>query len=123
MLGTILAWIIIGGIAGWLASLLVRGGGMGIGMDIIVGIVGGIIGGFLLGLLGLGGGFGLWEPFSIFPFISISHGMTAMPGGPCPERREYSSRGNGSAFLSHAGHSWRRSLTRSEAAYVARILC
>jgi len=57
MLGTILAWIIIGGIAGWLASLLVRGGGMGIGMDIVVGIVGGIIGGFILGLLGLGGGF------------------------------------------------------------------
>jgi uncharacterized membrane protein YeaQ/YmgE (transglycosylase-associated protein family) len=57
MLGTILAWIIIGGIAGWLASLLVRGGGMGIGMDIVVGIIGGIVGGFILGLLGLGGGF------------------------------------------------------------------
>ena len=58
MLGAILAWIIIGGIAGWLASLLVRGSGLGIGMDIVVGIVGGIIGGFSLGLLGLGGGFG-----------------------------------------------------------------
>ncbi|MGO8948029.1 MAG: GlsB/YeaQ/YmgE family stress response membrane protein [Ktedonobacterales bacterium] len=57
MLGTIIAWIIIGGIAGWLASVLVRGGGMGIGRDIIVGIVGGFIGGFILGILGVGGGF------------------------------------------------------------------
>jgi uncharacterized membrane protein YeaQ/YmgE (transglycosylase-associated protein family) len=57
MLGTIIAWIIIGGIAGWLASLLVRGGGMGIGMDIVVGIIGGIIGGFILGIFGIGGGF------------------------------------------------------------------
>jgi uncharacterized membrane protein YeaQ/YmgE (transglycosylase-associated protein family) len=58
MLGAILAWIIIGGIAGWLASLLVQGGGMGIVGDIVVGIIGGILGGLVLGLLGLGGGFG-----------------------------------------------------------------
>jgi uncharacterized membrane protein YeaQ/YmgE (transglycosylase-associated protein family) len=58
MLGAILAWIIIGGIAGWLASLLVRGSGMGVGMDIVVGIVGGILGGVILGVFGLGGGFG-----------------------------------------------------------------
>jgi uncharacterized membrane protein YeaQ/YmgE (transglycosylase-associated protein family) len=57
MIGTIVAWIIIGGIAGWLASLLVQGRGMGVGMDIVVGIVGGLIGGFILGALGLGGGF------------------------------------------------------------------
>ena len=48
---SILAWIIVGGIAGWLASLVVRGGGLGIVMDIIVGIVGAIIGGILLSLL------------------------------------------------------------------------
>jgi len=40
---SILAWIIVGGAAGWLASLVVKGGGMGIVMDIIVGIVGAII--------------------------------------------------------------------------------
>lgn len=51
MLLTILAWIIIGGIAGWLASLLVRGAGMGVIGDVIVGIVGAVIGGFLLSLL------------------------------------------------------------------------
>ena len=57
MLGTIIIWIIIGGIAGWLASLVVRGGGLGIVGDIVVGIVGALIGGFILGALGLGGGF------------------------------------------------------------------
>jgi uncharacterized membrane protein YeaQ/YmgE (transglycosylase-associated protein family) len=53
----ILAWIIVGGIAGWLASLVVRGGGMGIIGDVIVGIVGALIGGFVLSLL-LPGTFG-----------------------------------------------------------------
>jgi uncharacterized membrane protein YeaQ/YmgE (transglycosylase-associated protein family) len=57
MLGDILAWIIIGGIAGWLASLVVRGGGYGIIGDIVVGIVGALIGGFLSGLLFGGPGF------------------------------------------------------------------
>jgi len=53
----ILAWIIVGGIAGWLASLVVQGTGMGIVGDIIVGIVGALIGGFVLSLL-LPGTFG-----------------------------------------------------------------
>ncbi len=47
----IIAWIVVGGIAGWLASLVVRGTGLGLIGDIIVGIVGGLIGGFLLSLL------------------------------------------------------------------------
>src|ERR671922_2023274 len=46
-----IGWIIIGGIAGWLAGLVVRGSGFGILGDIIVGIIGGVIGGIVLGLL------------------------------------------------------------------------
>src|ERR1700722_3803881 len=46
-----LAYIIIGGIAGWLASKIVRGGGSGILIDIVVGIIGGYIGGTLLSWL------------------------------------------------------------------------
>jgi uncharacterized membrane protein YeaQ/YmgE (transglycosylase-associated protein family) len=46
----LLGWIIIGGLAGALAGVVVRGGGFGILGDIVVGIVGAIIGGFLLGL-------------------------------------------------------------------------
>ena len=45
-----IAWIIIGGIAGALAGMVMRGGGFGILGDIIVGIVGAVVGGFILGL-------------------------------------------------------------------------
>ena len=45
------AYIIIGGIAGWLASKIVRGGGSGILLDIVVGVIGGYIGGMVLGWL------------------------------------------------------------------------
>lgn len=54
-----IAWIVIGGIAGWLAGLLVKGGGFGIIVDIIVGIVGAFIGGWLAGVLGISLGTGL----------------------------------------------------------------
>ncbi|HEV2461867.1 MAG TPA: GlsB/YeaQ/YmgE family stress response membrane protein [Ktedonobacterales bacterium] len=59
----ILGWIILGGLAGWLASRLVRGTGLGLIGDIVVGIVGGLIGGFIVGALGGTGvtGFNLWS--------------------------------------------------------------
>ncbi|MFN8512119.1 MAG: hypothetical protein U0232_23505 [Thermomicrobiales bacterium] len=44
---TILGWLLLGLIAGFLASMVMRGGGFGIIGDIIVGIVGAFIGGFL----------------------------------------------------------------------------
>ena len=47
----ILAWIIVGLIAGWLASRVMRGGGYGLIGDIIVGAVGAVIGGFLASTL------------------------------------------------------------------------
>ena len=53
-LTTIVWWLIVGLIAGFLASVVMRGGGYGIVGDIIIGIVGAILGGFLAGLLGIG---------------------------------------------------------------------
>ena len=48
----ILAWLIVGAIAGWLAGMLVKGDeSLGIIGHIVLGIVGGLIGGFLAGLL------------------------------------------------------------------------
>jgi uncharacterized membrane protein YeaQ/YmgE (transglycosylase-associated protein family) len=47
-------WLIVGLVAGFLASLVMRGGGYGIVGDIIVGLVGALIGGFLASLVGLG---------------------------------------------------------------------
>jgi uncharacterized membrane protein YeaQ/YmgE (transglycosylase-associated protein family) len=55
----ILAWIIVGLIAGWLAGKVMKGGGYGIVVDIILGILGGILGGWLFGLLGIWQGRGL----------------------------------------------------------------
>jgi uncharacterized membrane protein YeaQ/YmgE (transglycosylase-associated protein family) len=49
---SILAWIVVGAIAGWLAGLLVRGDeGLGIIGHIVLGIVGALVGGFLAGVL------------------------------------------------------------------------
>jgi uncharacterized membrane protein YeaQ/YmgE (transglycosylase-associated protein family) len=55
----IIAWLIIGAIAGWLAGKLIRGGGFGLLGDIVVGIIGAFIGGWLAGLLGISIGGGL----------------------------------------------------------------
>ena len=46
-------FLIIGGIAGWLAGKITRGTGFGLFGDIIVGVIGALIGGFLFGLAGL----------------------------------------------------------------------
>ena len=50
----LLWWLLVGLIAGFLASVVMRGGGYGVVGDIIVGIVGAFIGGFLASLLGIG---------------------------------------------------------------------
>lgn len=55
----ILVWLIVGGIAGWLAGLIVKGGGQGILVNIAVGIVGAVIGGWLFGQLGIAIGSGI----------------------------------------------------------------
>ncbi len=44
----VIGYIIIGGLAGWIGSKIVKGGGSGILLDIVIGIVGALIGGFLL---------------------------------------------------------------------------
>lgn len=55
---SLIAWLIVGAIAGWLAGLLVRGGGFGLIGDIIIGIIGAFIAGWLFPYLhiDLGGG-------------------------------------------------------------------
>ena len=54
----LIIWLIVGGVAGWLAGMVVNGGGYGLIGDIIVGIFGGLIAGWLLPQLGIaiGGG-------------------------------------------------------------------
>jgi uncharacterized membrane protein YeaQ/YmgE (transglycosylase-associated protein family) len=55
----IIIWLIIGGVAGWLAGTLVSGGGFGLLWDIIIGIIGAFIGGWLAGVLGIAVGGGM----------------------------------------------------------------
>jgi len=57
-LQSLIIWLIVGAIAGWLAGMVVKGGGFGLIGDIIVGIVGALIAGWLLPQLGIviGGG-------------------------------------------------------------------
>jgi uncharacterized membrane protein YeaQ/YmgE (transglycosylase-associated protein family) len=48
-----IVWIIVGGIAGFLASKVLTGKGMGLIWDIVVGILGAFLGGWLAGLMGI----------------------------------------------------------------------
>lgn len=57
--GGLLAWLVVGLVAGFLASRVMRGGGYGIIGDIVVGIVGAFLGGWLSGFLGFGDTYGL----------------------------------------------------------------
>jgi uncharacterized membrane protein YeaQ/YmgE (transglycosylase-associated protein family) len=53
---TWIGWIVIGGIAGWLAGKLMKGGGFGIVVNVLLGIVGSVVGGWLFGLAGITAG-------------------------------------------------------------------
>jgi uncharacterized membrane protein YeaQ/YmgE (transglycosylase-associated protein family) len=53
----LIVWIIIGAIAGWLASIVMKSNASGsLVTNIIVGIIGGFVGGWVLDLIGVGGG-------------------------------------------------------------------
>lgn len=50
---SLLIFLAIGAVAGWLAGTLMKGGGFGLLGNIIVGIIGAVIGGYVFGLLGI----------------------------------------------------------------------
>jgi uncharacterized membrane protein YeaQ/YmgE (transglycosylase-associated protein family) len=50
---TIIIWLVVGAIAGWLAGQIVAGGGFGLVGDIVLGIIGALVGGWLLPRLGI----------------------------------------------------------------------
>lgn len=55
----LLYWIVVGLIGGWLAGVVMKGGGYGIVADIVLGILGAIVGGWIFSMLGIGAGGGL----------------------------------------------------------------
>ena len=56
---SLVVFLIIGAVAGWLAGLLMRGGGFGLLGNIVVGIIGAFVGGFLFSRVGVSAGGGL----------------------------------------------------------------
>ena len=56
---SLIGFLLIGAVAGWLAGLLMRGGGFGLLGNIVVGIVGAFVGGFLFGMVGISAGGGM----------------------------------------------------------------
>lgn len=68
----ILAWLVVGLIAGWLAGMVMKGGGYGVIGDIIVGIIGALVGGFLAAWL-----FGVQDAINGISLVSL---LTAFLG-------------------------------------------
>ncbi|MBO4489096.1 MAG: GlsB/YeaQ/YmgE family stress response membrane protein [Bacteroidales bacterium] len=58
---SIVLYLLLGAVAGWLAGVLMKGGGFGLLWNIIIGIVGGFLGGWLMSLVGIQKGGLLWE--------------------------------------------------------------
>ena len=67
---SIIGWIVLGGVAGWLASMVVkRNSQMGLIANIVAGIVGAVIGGWVFGLFGGGGVTGFNLPSLVVAFV------------------------------------------------------
>lgn len=71
----ILAWIVLGGLAGWIASIIMKTNGeQGIFMNIIVGIIGALVGGFVVQMLG---GAGV-TTFSLYSLLVATFGAVVL---------------------------------------------
>jgi uncharacterized membrane protein YeaQ/YmgE (transglycosylase-associated protein family) len=62
---SIIAWIVLGLIAGFIGSKIVNKSGEGVLLDIVLGVVGAVVGGFIFNLVGAVGvtGFNIWSIF------------------------------------------------------------
>ena len=69
----LLVFLLIGAIAGWLAGVLMKGGGFGLVGDVIVGVLGAVLGGWLFGILGISVG-GKW----VGPLVTATVGAVVL---------------------------------------------
>jgi uncharacterized membrane protein YeaQ/YmgE (transglycosylase-associated protein family) len=78
---SIIAWVILGLISGFIASKIVNKSGDGLVLDIVLGIVGAVAGGFLFHLVGATGvtGFNFWSVFvaviGAVVILSLKHAL------------------------------------------------
>lgn len=59
MVESVVAWLVVGAIAGWIAGMVVKGGGFGLLGNIVIGIIGAVVAGWLLPQLGIAIGSGI----------------------------------------------------------------
>ena len=90
MIESLVIWLIIGAIAGWLAGLIVKGYGLGLVGNIVVGIIGAIIAGWLLPMIGfvLVGGILAWRCRSPLIYLKWYYVPRASRCQPVPARRQ-----------------------------------
>ena len=58
---SVILFLLLGAVAGWLAGKLMKGGGFGLIGNIIIGVIGGFLGGWLMSLVGIQKAGLLWE--------------------------------------------------------------
>ena len=79
---SILSWIVLGLIAGFVASRIVDARGQGVVLDVVLGVVGAVVGGFVFHLIGASGatGFNLWSlcvaTLGAVIVLTIGHAIT-----------------------------------------------
>jgi uncharacterized membrane protein YeaQ/YmgE (transglycosylase-associated protein family) len=69
----LVVFLLIGGVAGWLAGLVMKGGGFGILGNIVVGVIGAVFGGWLFGVLDISVG-GKW----VGPLVTATAGAVLL---------------------------------------------
>lgn len=67
------AFLVVGGIAGWLAGLITKGSGFGILGNIVAGIIGAVVGGWVFSMLGISVG-GKW----VGPILTATAGAVLL---------------------------------------------
>jgi len=73
----VLLWILFGGIAGWVGSMIMgTDGQQGIILNIVVGIVGAVLGGYIMNFFGVGGVSG----FNLYSFLVAIVGAVVLLG-------------------------------------------
>ncbi len=69
----LVVFLLIGGVAGWLAGLITKGGGFGVIGCIVVGVIGAVLGGWIFGVLGISVG-GKW----VGPLVTATAGAVVL---------------------------------------------
>jgi len=80
---SIIGWILLGLIAGFVASKIVNKSGEGFILDMVLGIVGAVVGGFIFNMIGAAGvtGFNIWSMFvAVIGAIVVLVGYHALRG-------------------------------------------